>query len=325
MDIKTIILEKINRILNPTIERILIKSLLFSGLSFFVAQVAIKIFIAGRVETQNAELKFLVVISESNSPFYIGLVLIVLSIFIYVFGKLQNKEVKNNFKSLKKAAPTIYALLSENRRVFLAFGPNSSASHIKELKTDIELWKLQRAAVILVNNRTIKGLLTNFKQFSSLHEKSICESMINHIEAFEAHCNNPDITYSQKHQFPAKFSNLIDTYCSARTGRKSKSKIQEFSKWILLAFKDNGLSFSESFLFGSIVCGVLSSDVDLLLYHTESRHEAIQQISQAFKNVSSRFEKKFDQRLHIQCFCAREEKEYHLFKETCGNTLKFGE
>jgi hypothetical protein len=308
----------LERILTPRVESTIIRSLFglaaicFSGGLFFSFR------INGTIALENGNITF----SLSDNPALfsniLGLFFVFLAIAFYFITKIK----KNNkaYKTLKKASPYLRNILNENRRVFLAFGPNAFPGNIIEIRTNMGLWFKQRESVILPNNDNILEIISNIKSYNNVYEKALCDKMKTHINAFKQQVESPS-QYPTKFFFPKEFSHLIDTYCATNKPRKLKAQIRKYKGWLLEKFRSKNLNFDEVLIYGSLLTGITISDVDLLLKHSLTQHADIRDIALKLIDISTEFENTYKQSLHIMCFSGLEQESYTSYKGRCGNTL----
>lgn len=123
-----------------------------------------------------------------------------------------DSEVKDT-STLERAACRIAELLSDNQRIFAAYGPNSSISNSEPLRTDMTLWEKAKNEHILPNNKEMAIIINRYLSMVPNSEKPVFEKMLSHIYAFEKHCEDASIDYSDN-IFPKAFPKTIEALCS---------------------------------------------------------------------------------------------------------------
>jgi hypothetical protein len=119
--------------------------------------------------------------------------------------RIQVRPWRTRFQSLCRA---IRPLMDENGRIFREFGPNSGAGGpARVVRYDLGIWN-QLIPTIVENNARIRNLIgANIKAIPQRYAH-LFHRWINHIDAFEAHAQDPLADYGH-HQFPAEVVNII--------------------------------------------------------------------------------------------------------------------
>lgn len=104
----------------------------------------------------------------------------------------------NNYSELK-------SLISQNLQItnelFKDFGPNSSAESKGLVRWDLTLWySIRREKILPINNLVVKIIEDNIS-FIPEDKSKIYQKYLNHVFAFNKHCEDSDFDYSE-HQFP---------------------------------------------------------------------------------------------------------------------------
>nr|NMG00800.1 hypothetical protein [Aromatoleum toluolicum] len=317
LSLRSILLEKLNRLINPAFEWKFTWTLLIAGLALIGYQRLVQL--AGSIEIIRPEARIKLELSSGADVALsaLGIVLVLLScLFFYKLKFLSNVD-KNRYKNLSAAAKDLRKLMEENRRIFLSFGPNSSAGSTGDIRHDPSTWQKLRRDTICPNNQNIKNILTSLDKISAV-EKPLVEKMVSHIEAFEHHCKNPGYDY-RENQFPREFADLISAYC-ARANRRT-NKVQAYAAW--LRERVDGLNVVEqAHIFGSALFGEETSDVDLVVKSPASDISEVRHQSDLWKQVAADFFAKFNLRLHTVVFSQLESDSYAEFISKIGQRKK---
>lgn len=198
--------------------------------------------------------------------------------------------------SLKKAAPEIKNYLDDDRRISVNFGPNASVASAGAARMDMGLWEDLKREVICPNNEKIKQILSRPSLRLNEKEKPIVGKMLNHIDAFAAHCKNPDPDYSN-HQFPLEFSDLIYKYCEA-WGRR-RNRITKYTKWLKGKIAEEDILVESITFFGSALYGQESADVDCLIKSEADSYDKIEKDAKKWESVKDGFQENFGFNLHL--------------------------
>ncbi len=173
----------------------------------------------------------------------------------------------------------------------------------------MEVWEDSKQNIICPNNIEIKALLSNV-QYLDEQERPVVEKMLNHIEAFQTHCENPNFDYSNN-QFPLNFSNLIYKYSAAL--RNSKNRISEYSEWLKAEITKESISVESIIFFGSALYGEESVDVDCIVKSEASSVGGVKSEAAKWKSVAASFERNFKIKLHLTVFSKMEEQAFNNF------------
>jgi hypothetical protein len=119
--------------------------------------------------------------------------------------RLRGTLWKSRFRQLCGA---IRHLLDENGRIFREFGPNSGAGGpARVVRQNLGVWR-QMMPVIVENNACIRNLINSNKDAIPPRYLDVFEAWINHIDAFEAHAQDPLADY-RHHQFPREVVEIV--------------------------------------------------------------------------------------------------------------------
>jgi hypothetical protein len=100
-------------------------------------------------------------------------------------------------------------VLDDNGRIFRDFGPNSGADSIGPVRHDLTAWHELRSSKIVPNNARIRDLIKTHYNAVPAEQKRLFESLLSHIDAFEAHVANVEVDY-REHQFPKEIVEVIN-------------------------------------------------------------------------------------------------------------------
>lgn len=308
LTLRYILLAKLNRVLNPNFDLKFTWTLLAAGLCLVGYQRVIQL--AGNIEIIHRDIQLKLELSSGVDIFFIliGLSLILVSCLFFYKLKISKRPKTSNYKNLSDAAHDIRKLMDENRRIYISFGPNSSAGRTGDIRHDPSSWNDLRIKVICPNNEKIRIILRNIARFDS-QEQKVVDKMMSHIEAFDHHCQNPIFDYSNN-QFPVEFSNLILRYC-AKT--KKTDRIEIYTDWLREQTKQHNLFIEAAYIFGSVLYGEEKSDVDLLIKTGANSMEVIEKQAVLWAIISEAFSSEFHMRLHMVVFSNLECKAYSEF------------
>lgn len=312
LTLRSILLEKFNRIVNPNFDLSFISGLFLLGLSILGIPSLLQL--AGSFEFIQNDVRIKLELSNTTDVLLqsIGAVLIFTACYFFYKTRIAAKVVDSTYKTLSDATSDLYELLEENRRLFLSFGPNSSAGSIGEIRADPSMWFSIRTESIQPNNQKIAKILDSVQSFTS-DERTIVDSMLNHITAFNHHCTNADFDYSQN-RFPQEFRNLI--HALIVDIKKPHLKTAEYASWLKLHFQNSGLKATSIHIFGSALYGTELSDVDILVNTGSDSAIDIHQDAGELKRLANEFFTYFGLRLHVTAFSKLEEKAFIDFEST---------
>jgi len=298
LSLRSILLERLNRILNPSFDWKFTWTLLVAGLGLIGYQRLVQL--AGGIEIIQPEARIKLELSSGADAVLssLGIGLVLLSCLFFYKLKFLPPLGTKTYKNLAVAASDIRKIMEENRRIFLSFGPNSSAGATGEIRHDPSSWQQLRQETIRPNNEKIRNILKSIKRVSVI-EQPVVEKMLSHIEAFAHHCENPNYDY-RNNQFPKEFSNLILGYC-AKANRGS-IKVQIYGQWLNETAKKLGLRIDEAYIFGSALFGEETSDVDLIVKSPANTISEVKDQAALWEKVSTEFSTKFSLRLHMAIF-----------------------
>jgi hypothetical protein len=219
------------------------------------------------------------------------------------------------FNSFGELCQEILPLLRDNEYIFKTTGPNSGSGNHGDLRTDLSLWDKLKKEAILPNNEAIKRLINDNKDLVPDSFKTLFKRMLLHIEAFNAHVQDPKIDYSE-YQFPQEFAGIISQK-SYETAQDNKLLIKK-KKWLTKRLQKHIVV--SWFLFGSSVfTPSKSKDTDIVILISEpisSNNEIVKTI----EHLKLDFKIKFKQGLHITLFDLSNAHDYKDFSNK--NPLK---
>lgn len=320
LTIKSILLEKINRLLNPNFNVKFIWTLLCAGLSLVGYQRIIQM--ASKLEFINEDFMLKLSLSSGvdNVFIMIGFFMVLAACFFFYRINIVEKPKIKSYKNLAKASLDMRQLLDDNRRIFVNFGPQSSAGASGDIRFDLDVWENLKSEKILPNNQKILSIIKNTRNINS-KERSTVDQMVSHIEAFEAHCDDPTFDYSNN-QFPLAFSDLIFHYCELST--KDKNRINDYSSWLQSQINGISISVENMCIFGSAIYGQESTDVDVLIKTKTDSVEHVREQANVWSQLSEMFTEKFKLNLHLSVFSELETKAYEDFLAKIPDYKKIG-
>lgn len=308
LTLKNIGLEKINRILNPNFETKFIYTLLFSGITLLVYQ-RVLLQIASSLEFLSGETYIKLSLNSGTDTILLilGGAMIIMSCTLYIIrhSKKEAGSLKD-YKSLVDASEDIRPLMDDNRRIFMAFGPNSESGSTGDIRHDFEVWQECKQEQIVPNNEKILSLLNSVHTFKK-HEEIIISDMKSHIQAFKTHCENPDFDYSDN-QFPIVFSDLILGYCA-----QQPNKIEAYKEWLEIELNDIRHKVEAVYIFGSALYGQEKTDLDVIIKTLDTEVEEIRSLAQVFKGLKKSFHSQFNLHLHLKVYSELESGTYNDF------------
>lgn len=314
LTIKKILLEKLNRFLNPNFDTKFIWLLLTSGIALVVYQRVIQLGSSLEILKEDLYIKLSLNSGVDSMFIVIGAFMIVASVFLFTLKQESNKtDSSKRYKTLSNAARDIRPLMDDNRRIFTAFGPNASAGSTGELLHDYKVWEQLKLDQIVPNNDRILSILNRVKKLDQ-REELVVSAMKSHAQAFKKHCENPNFDYSQN-QFPIAFSDLILSYCSS-----GKNNLEKYKTWIIENSKINKANIEAAYIFGSALYGAESTDVDLLIKTKSAKVEDIKVEADSYEKFKERFYQKLGLKLHLKVYSELEKRSYDVFKAKLAKT-----
>lgn len=219
-------------------------------------------------------------------------------------------------------ARQIWPLMATNGRAFMSFGPNSGAESAAPVRWHLDLWENAKKEIIFPNNRKILTLINkNYAYIPQIHA-SIFDQMLAHIYAFEKHCENPSLDYSD-HQFPVAFAKIVDDTC-AQEAENGETDVEEIGKWLLRHFDKLSLQVVNAHLIGSVLRGIFpGADVDVFLLLDDSNPVEIKISNHLLENMKQDFLLAFGRPLHVIAFSKTEKQQYHSFLNKLTRIRRF--
>ena len=120
--------------------------------------------------------------------------------------------------------------------------------------------------------------------------------MQNHIDAFDAHCKDPNIDYSN-HQLPLDFADLIYKYCGQLT--ESSNCINKYSAWLETKITEHAIEIETIIFFGSALYGKEKFDVDCLIKNKADSVDEVEIEASKWQLIKNSFKEKFGFKLHL--------------------------
>jgi hypothetical protein len=122
--------------------------------------------------------------------------------------RLVNRRDAGRFRSFKGLSSAVRRLAHENKRIFRTFGPKSGAADDGFDRFDVAAWHQARLNIRTNNERILLLLQNNIDLVPARYLQTFTE-WINHIEAFSAHLNDPNVDY-RHHRFPDKLDAILN-------------------------------------------------------------------------------------------------------------------
>ena len=159
------------------------------------------------------------------------------------------KKIKqNNIPDFGALCQQLLPIIRDNEYIFKNCGPNSNATEVGELRTDLTVWNNLKKDSIIPNNNAIKNLIEQNKDLIPNQYQDIFNKLILHIKAFDMHVKNPNFDYTQ-HQFPKDISEIITRTCYNYA--KDNKRLKHIQRWLSKKIKSSHIE--NGFLIGSIL------------------------------------------------------------------------
>jgi hypothetical protein len=261
-------------------------------------------------------------ISNEYDPI-LGLIIIILALAYNLISQyITTKEISQRdtipqkeiskcktFGSFYELCQSLIPLMDDNKYIFKTFGPNSSASEIEPLRSDLTLWNQSRIEYIIPNNEIISCIIIKNKSLIPVLYIELFERLKAHLYSFKKHVENPNFDYTS-YQFPSEIEFVIKNNCYNMTTNSEKFK--RVSNWL-----NNKLLYNEiheKIIIGSFLFSTESSnDLDILIHLNTSNKEALSQLHNKLKDVEYSFKLKFKKNLHLTIFTSHEASAYNEF------------
>jgi len=317
LTLKSIILTKVNTLLNPNYMNKVIMFTLVLGAALVGKNQLLNLLVSFEIITKDFSAK-VNLYNGSDLVINIGGWLLIF-IALYFFYMLHIKKIESTikiYKNLKAASKDLKKLLEDNRRIFISCGPNSSGFNFDTLRQELSPWEDAKENIIVPNNDKIYEILLNIKKINKSEKKAV-SAMKSHIEHFKVHVKKPNVDYSN-HQFPKEFSDLI--YSFTKITKKHDYFLNKVSEWLIKETSNQNIS--EIMLFGSCLYTEASNDIDVIFTTQDTTIDVIKNKSKYWKELSLKFREKFDIPLHSQVFSGIEKESFIEFKSKLKNIRK---
>ncbi len=296
--IKESLIQLFDRLMNPNFDNWFIGVLLITGISLLSYQKLLDGLVSFEITRPDLIMKISLSQSSDVSAFIFGGGLILIAVFLFYKTRAPIKDGKVLFRNLKQAAIQIRKYIDDNRRIFINCGPNSSIASGDDVMMEMGMWEDSKQTIIRPNNAEIKSILTDIQKMTQ-EERFVINKMLNHIDAFDAHCKNPYLDYSDN-QFPLDFSNLIYKYCGQISRRKSR--INEYSSWLKIKVAEQIISIDSIIFFGSALYGEETVDVDCLIKSNANSVNIVESEAAKWILIENSFKENFNIKLHLTIF-----------------------
>jgi hypothetical protein len=261
-------------------------------------------------------------ISNENDPIF-GLVAICIALIYNLISQylalrqvpLENVIPQKEISKCKKCesfyqlCQSILPLIEDNKYLFEAFGPNSSANNLEPLRTDLSLWHKSREEYIVPNNDIIYCLINENELLVPEVHQEIFRKLKTHIYAFKKHVENNKFDYSD-YQFPKDIQSIIKDTCYNETINTKQFK--DATKWI-----ENKLSIKQiqaKAIIGSFLYTTeYSNDVDVLIFLNIFNEQDLRITKYKLDKIKDEFKLKFKRNIHLTVFTSQEETAYLRF------------
>ena len=197
-------------------------------------------------------------------------------------------------------------IIKDNEYIFKNCGPNSRATELGELRTDLTVWNNLKRDSIVPNNQMIKDLIEQNKDLIPIQYQEIFNQLVLHIKAFETHVKNPHFDYTP-YQFPQNISEIITNTCYNYA--MNNKRLKHIQKW--LSKKIQSSHIENGFLIGSILLYPQeANDVDIVLLSMDNNRSM-----EKIDTLKFDFKIKFRQNLHVTFFESKDIVEYRSFTD----------
>ena len=143
LDLKRILLTKLNNVLNPNYVNKFMLLTFSLGATLIGKNFLIELLLSFELITADFVLKMQLSDGASSTVFYVGALLVFTSLWLFYKAHIEKEnQSRKPFRTLKKAAATLIKLMEENERVFKECGPNSSQRHQEDLRMDFSVLQL---------------------------------------------------------------------------------------------------------------------------------------------------------------------------------------
>lgn len=130
----------------------------------------------------------------------------------FIAGNLDDPRFENKLALAKHILPCI----QQNYEIFSSYGPHSEIARKNPLSDAHEVWKIERLATIVPNNRIMATLLDrNIKLFTSDEQRIISKFLI-HVRSYDRWVCD-EISYESVIRYPTDFSELMRMLAHAGT------------------------------------------------------------------------------------------------------------
>jgi predicted nucleotidyltransferase len=232
------------------------------------------------------------------------------SLYSYV-EKWRNKDETRTITNFTQMAQAIWRPLSDNGRARTSFGPNSGVNSAAPVKWNLEIWETAKREIILPNNKIIGNLIQDHFDLIPKEYTPIFKEMLSHIYAFEKHCEQSNMDYTD-HQFPLEFNKIIDETCLQ--GEEHKEELIEIEIWLLESIASHKFQVIDAYIFGSVLRAFYkNADVDLCLLLADDNVEEIKESAKKSKDIQESFYAKFGRKLHAIIFSSIEREGFYDF------------
>ncbi len=238
-------------------------------------------------------------------------------------NNIRQNEVEHASKIINftQLSQEIWLLLSKNGRAFTSYGPNSSADSAAPVRWDLQIWEEAKREIILPNNRDIQRLIEQYFDLVPKEHKAIFEQMSAHIYAFEKHCENENLDYSEN-QFPEEFARLLDKVCMENEDQGKK--LAEIENWLLEKFSENGVPVQHGYIIGSALRGLFEgADVDVFLLLGDKTSKEIKTSIRKLELIEQQFLPMLGRKLHSIVFSLPEQDGFFSFLENLSQKRAF--
>lgn len=143
-----------------------------------------------------------------NSSNDLGKILAVKELLESQFSDVVIDREPSTIKDFTDLLNFLHPYIIENGKIFKQLGPNSGATVTEPLRWDLTLWYKARREKILPNNSVIANSIKSNMSLIPFEQITVFEKLLNHIYAFEKHCEDANFDYSN-YLFPSEILKLF--------------------------------------------------------------------------------------------------------------------
>lgn len=125
------------------------------------------------------------------------------------FKDIVDDNYGTTFSTFEELKEFLIPFFVNNNKVFKEFGPNSGADSIGPVRWDLTLWYKSRREKLVPNNSIIANTININSHLVPQEHEEVFTKLLNHIYAFEKHCEDADFDYSN-YLFPNEILKILN-------------------------------------------------------------------------------------------------------------------